>query len=187
MDHYVEIAILPDSEFTTPTLMSVLFGKLHNALTNSIGGRIGVSFPKIDMGKPSLGSRIRLHGVASDLNQLMETDWLASMRDHLRVGKVLIVPANARYRVVHRVQAKSNPERLRRRLIKRKGISEAEARQAIPDNAVKLLNLPFVVLKSKSTGQSFRLFIEQRPTQSNPIDGEFNRYGLSSTATIPWF
>ncbi|MGK7345344.1 MAG: type I-F CRISPR-associated endoribonuclease Cas6/Csy4 [Candidatus Nitrospinota bacterium M3_3B_026] len=187
MDHYIEIAILPDPEFTTPALMGVLFGKLHKALTNGMGGKVGISFPDMDQEKPSLGSQLRLHGEADDLNRLMATGWLANMQDHIKVDKMSKIPSNARHRVVRRVQAKSSPERLRRRMVKRKGVSETEARQAIPDNSAKWLNLPFLNIRSKSTGQAFRLFIEHGPIQSHPVSGEFSRYGLSSTITIPWF
>lgn len=187
MDHYVEIRILPNPEFTAPTLMSVLFGKLHLALIAERTVMVGASFPDMDMDKPAPGSRLRLHGSDNDLNRLMAADWLGGMRDHVRVDRLSIVPTNARHRVVRRVQAKSNPERLRRRMVKRKGVSETEARQAIPDEAAKMLNLPFVTLRSRSTGQPFRLFIEQKPIQSQQVAGEFNRYGLSAVATVPWF
>lgn len=187
MDHYVEIKILPNPEFTSPIIMNVLYGKLHNALVAQSGGMVGVSFPDWDQDKPSLGSRLRLHGAADTLNRLMAKNWLAGARDHFSVNKLKMIPATARHRVVSRVQVKSNAERLRRRMVKRHGVSEEEARLAIPDEAAKMLSLPFVSLKSQSTRQPFRLFIEQQPIQSNPVGGEFNRYGLSSKATIPWF
>lgn len=187
MNHYLEIAVLPDPEFTASTLMSVLFSQLHSVLVAENGGMVGVSFPEVDQSKPSLGSRLRLHGTANELERLLETEWLAAMRDYVRVSKVSIVPSVAQHIVVRRVQVKSSPERLRRRLIKRKGISEKEARMAIPDNSAKMLNLPFVSLKSKSTGQFFRLFIDHCNIRENPVAGTFSKYGLSSTATVPWF
>ncbi|MEG1655801.1 MAG: type I-F CRISPR-associated endoribonuclease Cas6/Csy4, partial [Hafnia sp.] len=38
-----------------------------------------------------------------------------------------------------------------------------------------------------STGQMFPLFIRQGKAQSHPQAGTFSSYGLSSTATVPWF
>jgi CRISPR-associated endonuclease Csy4 len=91
------------------------------------------------------------------------------------------------HRIVRRVQAKSNPERLRRRLAKRKNITLEQARELIPENAAQKLNLPFVTLQSASTGKLFRLFIEHMPVQPESQNGDFSFYGLSSTATVPWF
>lgn len=187
MEHYLTIRLLPDPEFTTPMLMSALFGKLHRALVQQGSGTIGVSFPKVRQQSPSLGECLRLHGNSGDLQRLMAQDWLAGMRDHTAIGEITSVPANAMHRVVRRVQAKSNPERLRRRLIRRKGITEEEAYQSIPDCVVEKLDLPYVAIRSQSTGQSFRLFIEHLPIQVMPVKGEFSAYGLSVAATVPWF
>ena len=109
------------------------------------------------------------------------------MRDHVNVGALAHVPAGATHRTLRRVQAKSNPERLRRRLMKRHGLDETQARERIPDNAAKTLNLPFLQLRSCSTGQTFRLFLSLGPEQPAPASGEFNAYGLSQNATGPWF
>ncbi len=168
MNAYIDIRLLPDPEFPATTLMSALFSKFHRGLVHYGEGAIGVSFPDVKDGDRSLGSRLRLHGAAEALRGFQQTDWLAGMRDHVSANAPATVPASARHRVVRRVQAKSNPERERRRLITRKGISKEEAMTAIPDTRVKHLDLPFVVLNSRSTGQQFRLFIEQRPFAGAP-------------------
>jgi len=56
-------------------------------------------------------------------------------------------------------------------------------------NACKEQHLkePFVQLKSQSSAQSFRLFIQQGKLLDLPVEGEFSAYALSSKATIPWF
>lgn len=187
MEHYLTIRLLPDPEFATPVLMSALFCKLHRALVQQDSRTIGVSFPDMRQKGPSLGGRLRLHGNFADLQQLMAQDWLTSMRDHAAVGQIAPVPEDTLYRVVRRVQAKSNPERLRRRLVQRKSITEEEACQFIPDSVAEKLDLPYVTIRSQSTGQFFRLFIKHLPTQVMPVKGEFSAYGLSPVATIPWF
>lgn len=187
MDHYLEIRLLPDPEFTPTLLMNALYAKLHRALVAAKSRDIGISFPEVEGEGAGLGGRLRLHGEAEPLRRLMATAWLRGMGDHTHVGEPSPVPARAQHRVVRRVQAKSNPERLRRRLMKRKGISESQAREAIPDSAVQRLDLPFVTLTSSSTGQTFRLFIEHRPPEGSATPGEFSGYGLSPTATVPWF
>lgn len=185
MDAYLELQLLPDPEFPPAMLMNALFAKLHRVLVGHGEGRIGISFP--DVGTEQLGQRLRLHGQAGDLEKLMASNWLQGMRDHLAALAIRPVPDGAKHRIVRRVQAQSSPERLRRRLIRRKGIGEEEARAAIPDSAAQLLALPSLLITSQSTQQQFRLFIEHQPVQTSPTPGCFSSYGLSNQASIPWF
>jgi CRISPR-associated endonuclease Csy4 len=184
MDSYLNLSLLPDPEFPPTLLLNALFAKLHRALVNQ-GGGIGVSFPK--HGDQGLGGILRLHGSAAALEALNATQWLAGMRDHIGLGTLQAIPASAKHRVVRRVQAKSNPERLRRRMMARKGVDADAARLAIPDSAAETLKLPYLTLKSQSTGQQFRLFVEHLPVQDRAKEGQFSAYGLSQTATVPWF
>lgn len=187
MDHYVEIRLLPDPELAPTVLMNALFAKLHRVLAELESNAIGISFPDVQQTQPALGGRLRLHGTSDELHRLMALNWLTGIRDYITINELTPVPAKVSYRKVRRVQTKSNPERLRRRLMKRKGITAEEAGRAIPDSAAKKLKLPFVTIKSRSTGQEFRLFIDHQPLERGPTNGEFNWYGLSTTATVPWF
>ncbi len=187
MDAYCELQLLPDPEFASSLLMNALFSKLHRALVSAGEGRIGVSFPDIEKNSGTLGERLRLHGSSADLMRLQSTNWLSGMRDHLIVSEIQAVPANTSHRVVSRIQAKSSPERQRRRAIRRLGLSEEEAVNYIPDSAAKRLRLPSLSLASQSTGQQFRLFIAHQPLQAQATPGEFSAYGLSQNGTIPWF
>jgi CRISPR-associated endonuclease Csy4 len=187
MDHYVDIDVRPDPEFPAHQLMSALYTKLHRALVAQGRTDIGVSFPGVQAQAPHLGTRLRLHGKLAVLSALLDSDWLAGMRDHAVQGPPALVPLAAQHRAVRRVQVKSSPERLRRRLMRRQGIDEDAAHQRIPDKAARLAHLPFVQLRSTSTGQSFRLFIHHGPLQPVATAGGFNAYGLSLEATIAWF
>ncbi len=189
MDHYLELRLMPDPEFKSTVLMNALFAKLHRALFDLNSTRIGISFPGVqtDPKHPGLGDRLRLHGTAADLHGLMALDWLTGMRDHTELYGPAPVPRTDSHRVVRRVQVKSSPERLRRRLVRRKGITDAEACQAISQDKAERLDLPYVTLTSRSTGQRFRLFIDHRPPGNELVDGAFSCYGLSPTATVPWF
>jgi CRISPR-associated endonuclease Csy4 len=187
MDHYVDIQVRTDPEFPAHQLMSALYAKLHRALVAQACTRIGVSFPGVDAQAPHLGTRLRLHGKIADLSALLECDWLTGMRDHVALTSPTQVPDTAQYRALRRVQVKSSPERLRRRLMRRHGFGEHEARQRIPDEAARFARLPFLQLRSTSTGQTFRLFIDHGPIQACAVPGSFNAYGLSQEATIPWF
>ncbi|MBK1719358.1 type I-F CRISPR-associated endoribonuclease Cas6/Csy4 [Thiocystis violacea] len=189
MDHYLDIRLLPDPEFTPTVLMDALFAKLHRALVDLASTQIGVSFPgrRKDPKCRDLGDLMRIHGFVGDLRNLMELSWLTGMRDHIDLYGPAPIPDRIGYCTVRRMQAKSSPERLRRRLAIRKGISEEEARRSIPDNKAKRLDLPYLAIKSRSTGQTFRLFIDQQPSALQSEDGVFNHYGFSRTATLPWF
>lgn len=188
MDHYQDIKILPDSEFPAPMLMNALFTKLHRMLVQLNSNTIGISFPRVDEKLPRLGQILRLHGTGSRLQNLQAQNWLKGMRDHVDVAEITPVPSNAQYCRVRRVQVKSSAERLRRRYIKRhEGVTESDVLGLIPSSVEKRLELPFLQLKSESTGQLFRLFIEHQQPQTQPVAGEFNSYGLSNKATVPWF
>jgi CRISPR-associated endonuclease Csy4 len=185
MDSYIDIKIRRDPEFATPQLMSALFAKLHKAFVQIENRGIGVSFPKAEPN--GLGDVLRLHGSAGALQRLMELPWLVGIRDHIHLSSIEVVPVEVQYRQLQRIQAKSNPERLRRRAMRRHKIDAEEAAKRIPDSAVELVNLPYVRMNSTSTNQQFRVFIRQGPLLQAPVQGPFNAYGLSATATIPWF
>lgn len=187
MDHYLDINIRPDPEFTMPLLMSALISKLHQALTSLESDVIGVSFPNYQLSSRTLGDRMRLHGTDSQLRKLMEKNWLTGMADHTECGELLQVPVSTQHCMVRRQQVKSNVERLRRRRMKRKGESYEQAAEAIPVRVEQRSTLPFADLSSKSTGEVFKLFIEQKTDVKECREGAFNSYGLSLGATVPWF
>lgn len=187
MDHYIDITVLPDPEFPATTLMNALFAKLHRGLVEHGGRDIGVSFPEVVQSKRRLGLRLRLHGSSASLDRLMAIGWMQGMRDHVTVDPAQPIPADVQHRIVRRVQAKSSPERLRRRLMVRKSIDAEAARAAIPDTAAELLELPYIEIASRSTGQRFKLFIEHLKPVPTAIPGPFGTYGLGTDATVPWF
>ncbi|PIQ37967.1 MAG: type I-F CRISPR-associated endoribonuclease Cas6/Csy4 [Lysobacterales bacterium CG17_big_fil_post_rev_8_21_14_2_50_64_11] len=188
MDHYIDLHLLPDPEFPTHQLLSALCAKLHRALVQTGRDNIGISFPGHDEAVPSLGTHLRLHGSEAALSTLIAIPWLGGLTGLLRQSAIQAVPQQAQHRQVKRVQAKSSPERLRRRAMRRHGIDAATARARIPDTAAESLNLPFVQLASRSTGQPcFHLYIRHGPVRATPTSGTFSAYGLSKDATIPWF
>ncbi len=188
MDYYQDLKILDDPEFPPSMLMNALFAKLHRVLVKLESNKIGVSFPNVVQDKKFLGDVLRLHGTSDTLNKLQEQNWLKGMRDHLEISDSKVIPADAKHCRVRRVQAKSNAERLRRRYLKRhKSVTENDVLAMIPSSMEKRLSYPFIQMNSESTDQRFRLFIEHLPAQQVAVQGEFNSYGLSRNATIPWF
>lgn len=187
MDHYIDIRLRPDPEFPARQLLGALYSKLHRALAQIGCNDIGVSFPDVSQDGNRLGGCLRLHGDIAVLQRMSTQDWLAGMRDHVTVGEIKPVPNTALHRSIRRVQVQSNAARMRRRLMRRKGISEAEALRQIPDAASRHTDLPFITLRSQSTGQTFPLFLLHGAPTNEPTNGSFNAYGLSPSATVPWF
>lgn len=183
MDHYIDIRVKPDPEFGQTELLNALFAKLHRVLPSVTEGRVGISFPLY--GK-SLGSCLRLHGSLPDLQHLLANNWRQGLRDYTQVQGPEVVPPTARYRTVRRIQSKSAHNK-RQRSIAKGWLTEQQALQSIPDSQQKVIKLPYVELLSLSTRSRMRVYIEHGPLTDTPVYGQFNAYGLSATATIPWF
>ncbi|MAQ99987.1 MAG: type I-F CRISPR-associated endoribonuclease Cas6/Csy4 [Oceanospirillaceae bacterium] len=183
MDKYIDITLMPDPEFETQQLMNALFSKLHRAIGEAAPGEIGVSFPKA--GK-RLGDQLRLHGTQESLAALMAMPWLQGMRDYCQVSDCKSVPDNVQYRTVRRIQAKSAHNK-RKRSIRKGWLTEEEALERIPEEQQKVLKQPFIQMRSLSNGNPMRVYVEHGPVRDEPVTGEFNSYGLSAQATIPWF
>lgn len=185
--HYVDIAIVPSPEFGTPRLMGGLYDRFHLALVQQQLDNIGVSFPGYSVTPRSVGTTLRLHGNDASLRQLLGADWFKGMRDHVRMSEIAPAPNDAPHRTVQRKQFKTNAERLRRRRMQRKGETAEQAAAAIPFAVERIPDLPYLHVRSRSTGQPFCLFIALGPLGATGVSGAFNRYGLSGTATVPWF
>ena len=71
--------------------------------------------------------------------------------------------------------------------MKRKGLTEAQALEKVPDSARETLALPYLDEHSSSTDQRYRLFVRHGAMQAVPIGGIFSAYGFSPQTTVPWF
>jgi CRISPR-associated endonuclease Csy4 len=186
----LDFIVQGNQEVNVHHAMGALYTRLHRALVAQRQARIGVSFPKQASTGVSIGNTLRLHGTEADLNTLMAAGWHRAMADLVEARPIATVPPYAVPQVVRRVQPKSNVERLMRRAMKRKSLSEAAARAAYATAKGQTSELPYVQLVSASTGEHFRLFVLQEAV-STPRVGEFSAYGLSSGAidgpTVPRF
>lgn len=185
--HYIDIRVIPDPESGPTQLLGALYDRLHIALVHQHRDDIGISFPGYGLNPRTLGTTLRLHGSETDLQQLLATDWVKGMRDHVRTGSLAAAPVGAPHRTVQRKQFKTSAERLRRRRMRRKGETEEQAKAAIPASMERRPNLPYVHLHSRSTGQPFCLFVTMGPLQRQATPGNFNSYGFGGAATVPWF
>jgi len=183
MDNYLNIILLPDDELPGPVLMNALYTKLHKSLCDSQSTDIGVSFPDY---KFTLGNVLRLHGTAEALDKLQCQNWIGGMSGYCQQGDIKPVPAGAEFRTISRKQPTMSPAKLRR-LIKRGSITEEDAKNYKTKLFTKGLDNPYLELTSGSNGQRHRRYIEFGPLLDNPVEGNFDQFGLSKTATIPWF
>jgi CRISPR-associated endonuclease Csy4 len=185
--HYIDVTLLPDPEFSRVHLLGALMAKLHRALVMLRADDIGVSFPHYSLRPRALGGVLRLHGDEAGLTRLMAQPWLQGMRDHVKLTQATLVPLDAAHCVVQRRQFKTNVDRLRRRRMRRKAETMEQASEAIPDGVERRPDLPYLHVRSASTGQSFCLFVDQRAMAGGAVGGTFSCYGLSQGATVPCF
>lgn len=186
MDHYIDVRLLPDPEFSERVLMKTLFSKLHRMLVQLNAEDIGISFPGYHLKPKTLGPVLRVHGQHSSLSELLKVGWLLGMNDHIAPVSILQAPEAKGHLLVKRKQYKTNADRLRRRRMKRKGETWKQACEAIPNQQTVKADVPFISLHSRSTSQEFCIFIEQISVPEQK-PGTFNTYGLSAEATVPSF
>jgi len=191
MNFYLDITLLPDAEANIGFIWQKVYGQLHLALvgqqTEKGYSRIGVSFPEYSVNAFPLGRKLRLFSKTSEqLQELNLAKWLNRLTDYTHCSSIKEVPPVKQYACFKRVQFDSNIERLARRRVKRKGESLEEALMHYSGFKEQQSKLPFVNMQSTSKGGRFRLFVEQEAVDQEK-EGLFSCYGLSKTATVPWF
>jgi CRISPR-associated endonuclease Csy4 len=195
MQHYQEITLLPNDEIGHYFLWSKIYQQIHFALVKLAAGKesaVGVSFPEYSKSQPRLGRKARLFAEdVATLNALNITEWLNRLSDYCHISSVKSVPDNTQYVHVIRKQCVTSPERLARRRAKRKGESYEQALSHYEGLKVKGSHLPFIEMRSESTQNGsdknrFRLLVDQHVVAKSQ-SGVFSCYGLSKTATVPWF
>ena len=197
MNAYIEIQLLPDPEFPASTLTNALFNKLHKSLFDLTANDIAVSFP--EYGK-TLGHIIRLHGSHERLQQLEQLSWMGRMQDYCQTSTIQIVPIEVKYCTFGRLTAKYTDAKLRRLLVRHKNgkRSKQGPRANLSPEDILAYNQkkqqqdgdskqpPYLLLKS-SKGQTYKRSVIRSQLLDKPKDGTFDTFGLSKTATVPWF
>ena len=194
MNAYLEITLLPNLEEDIPIhfLWEKVYQQLHLAFVeikdNYDKVPIGLSFPQYDKKVNLLGCNLRLFAPSENELEILNLDkYLSRLRDYLHITQILPVPEHVKkYVFFKRLQPKSSNMRLARRMVKRKNISFEQALLHYENRAVEMTKLPYINMKSQSSESRFRLFIEKIDCE-NQVAGAFNSYGLSKTATVPWF
>jgi|SRR5690554_365930 len=200
MQFYQEINLKETPEISPYFILSKLYTQVHLALVEQQNldktVNIGVSFPQYIFKKENskcistLGKCIRLFSSNKEsFLKLNLRNTLSRLTDYLDIKKIEIVPTASikGYNVFTRKQVKGSPESLARRYTKRhSSISYEEALKLYSQNEKISLKLPFIQMKSYSSNNMFKLFIEKKDVDS-PQRGTFSTYGLSDSSTVPIF
>lgn len=190
MKYYVDIRLLGDTEVSLGFIWQKIYAQMHLALVEHQEekmSKIGFAFPYY-MQKFPLGDTLRVFASTQEELEVLQVDKrLKNFLDYVTINDIKKVPIDINgYVTFNRKQFKSNPERLARRYAKRHNITVEEALSIYENMEAQESKLPFVILKSNSTNQHMKLFIE-RCTSDIEVKGLFNTYGLSKHSTVPVF
>lgn len=183
MDHYIDIQIQPDAEMRENELLNKVYTKFHKALFTLQANDIGVSFPQYRI---KLGQILRIHSTKARLTELQQLNWLGGLCGYCKVTEIQAIPEKVQYRTVSRIQPTMSPAKLQR-LIKRETIAENNFKHYKAKMFEKGLDNPYLEIESASNGHQHRRYLEFGELTQTPTLSHFNHFGLSKTATIPWF
>lgn len=203
MNYYQDITLLPDAEVSLGFLWQKIFQQVHIALVdNKVGeNKSAVALSIVHYGNKDfpLGHIVRLFSDRKDvLEKLNVKQWLTRLSDYCHVSSIKAVPDTiTQYACFTRKPVKSIYKKAQRRAEHLDKPYEEVLAYLVEENKSKECKLPFIHVESQKTkkcmiekgeqGQyKFRLFIE-RALAKCPVEGVFDCYGLSKTATVPWF
>jgi len=197
MKNYIEITLVPDVEIPLNFLWQKVYQALHLRFVEMKDENglqpIGVSFPKYkydenDAKANTLGEKIHLFAPDFEtLERFNAKQTLSKLSDYVHVTSIRDVPSNVKmFGCFQRFQVKSNSLRLARRKAKRENVDIEIALSKLNLFNESRTTAPFVVIKSISNGEIFRLFIVYNEQAKDNSHG-FGTYGLSSESTVPIF
>ncbi|MBE0515727.1 type I-F CRISPR-associated endoribonuclease Cas6/Csy4 [Sulfurimonas sp.] len=191
MNYYIDIKLQGDTEISLGFIWQKIYAQMHLALVEHKDSEgmcsIGFAFPHY-MELFPLGDMLRVFApTKEELEILNIEEQLKKFSDYVIISDIKQVPTNIKgYVTFSRKQFKSNPERLARRYAKRHNKTLEEALSIYDDVSAKETKLPFVMMKSNSSNQQMKLFIEKNISDEQE-KGLFSAYGLSKTSTVPYF
>ena len=183
MDHYLDIQINPPRGQHSSRGLSRIYTQLHLQLVQSASTHLGVSFPRANR---DLGNLLRLHGEKKHLQVLLMSDWCKQTSEIVKILPIRPIPETVHHRTISRVRSNMSRSKLRR-LQTRGSISKEEVLKYKAKMCAESLDQPYVELLSGSNGHRYRRYLQFGPVQEKPSAGGFDVFGLSETATVPWF
>ena len=215
MNYYQDITLVSNAEINLGYIWQKVFQQAHIALVENgykyeskeksgiekhlRGSNIAVSFPCYADKDYPLGNKLRL--LAHDqvlLEKLGIEKWLCRLLDYVKIDAIEEVPSSVSY-VGFRQKRVKGEKRLEQSLQKKaKHIADKfgmdfniTLRDLKKKHVFNKEKLPFIQVESQSSATTdrkprFKLFIEKAELAVQQ-EGIFDCYGLSKTATVPWF
>ncbi len=215
MNYYQDLTLIANAEINLGYIWQKVFQQVHIALvdkgyeyvrkendgteTTLRGSKIAVSFPCYGDNAYPLGNKLRLLAQEQAfLEGLGIEKWLSRLLDYVQIDSIEAVPSSVSYAGFRQKRVKGE-KRLEQSLQKKaKHISDKfgldfndtlqELNKKYAFNEEKM---PYIQVESQSSATDdrkprFKLFIEKAKL-AGPQQGRFDCYGLSKTATVPWF
>jgi CRISPR-associated endonuclease Csy4 len=215
MNYYQDITLLPNAEITLGFIWQKVYQQVHIALvehgydyvrrekdgteTKLRGSNIAISFPCYGAKNFPLGEKLRLFAQSdTNLTELEIEQWLKRLLDYVRIDEIKPTPRSVSYvgfrqkRVKGERRLEQSLQRKAKHISKKFGVSFNNVLRDLKKKYVfNEENLPYIQVESQSTATNdfkprFKLFIEKVEV-TEPQQGKFDCYGLSKTATVPWF
>jgi len=193
MKVFIDITLLPSDDIGHHFLWEKVYQQVHLALVENQdangGSSVGISFPEYSAEKHRLGRKLRVFAPdRSTLETLSIQRWLNRLADYAHVSSVREVPETVKHHArFSRLKEKGgNPERFARRAAKRQGITFEKALGERKSIVAQRLKAPFIWTKSHTNGNRFPLIVGHKVIVDDE-SGRFCSYGLSKSATVPWF
>jgi len=181
-EHYVDIVLRGGAGVTVPVLAGKTMQVLHGVYART-PGRFATALPAMKHGEaPTPGHIVRVFSESGDdLDRLADAvEGVRNLRAFLTVARIKRVPDDTdprmeeyrRFRIPSR-KGKSPEHQEKRMRLRLRRVTESQ-------------EMPYVMLHSGSTGQSFSMFVLRvSPSEPGTI-GEPDSYGLSrSTVHVP--
>lgn len=205
MNYYQEITLLPEEDVSLGFIWQNVFQQVHIALVEhkvaADQSAIAVGFPQYGQKGFPLGSKLRLFAKEqAALEKLDICKWLSRLEDYTHVKGIKAVPDEAEYVVFSRKHVKT-PARIEKDMQAKAKLWSEKSAKPLVECLLALekskpkghCTLPFIFLHSQKTKQrspdtnsKFPLFIQMKVDDKAQL-GTFDCYGLSKTATVPWF
>jgi CRISPR-associated endonuclease Csy4 len=208
MKYYLDITLLPDAEANLGFLWQKVFQQIHLALVdNKVSANesaVALSIVNycdkaaVDPNhKPfPLGNKLRLLADSEAILQKLDINrWLNRLMDYCHISSIKTVPTDIKqYARFNRKNVKSIEKKAQRRAVHLAKPYDEVLAYLIEEGKSKACKLPFINVESqeskkqagKGVSCQFLLFIEQ-VLFDEAVNGKFDCYGLSKTATVPWF
>jgi len=200
MKFYLDITLLPDAEANLGFIWQKVFQQVHIALVdNKIGNNeSAVALSIINYGDKDfpLGNQLRLLANTEEVLQKLNIHrWLNRLSDYCHIKQIKSVPTDvSQYACFKRKPVKSIEKKAQRRAVHLNKPYDEVLAYLRKEKRSEECKLPFINIESQQTkkrlgqGESpfFYIFIE-RVLTDKLVEGKFDCYGLSKTATVPWF